>query len=191
MQHQTTMGVFRSPQYTLVSSLSADECLNRLRTEVTAPYGCLASFAGTWRPLALDPTIWRKTHGHHFQLYRQSTNPRNPWRFYGTVRSRADGTTITGHYRSLSVLWVLAGLTLAYGLYLMSGSLLGVPVFVLGRDAGWQLLPLSAAVALGLGVPAILIGVYALNGLTHRKVHRQEAQQFLSVLQTLLTAEPW
>ncbi len=182
------MGIYWGPRQTLLSTLSAEECLQRLHTQVGEAHVPFSSLT-RWRPLAVDSAVWRKVRGNHFWLYTERAYSRNRWYFYGHVQAHDAATSIAGRYRTHTALWVMLGLALLYGLYLISGSMTGAMVFVIGRGGGWEYLTLNKALILGLGVPALLLGMFALHGFLFRKKHHLEEQQLLACIKQVCVAE--
>ncbi len=182
MQRDSAFGLFRGPQRTLSTAISVDECVRRLRDEVGTS---MRAFFG-WRPLAHCPTVWRKLRSDHV-LFVKDMAGRNQWVFYSQVVSHAGTTLITGRYRMPTAMWVLFGLLVCYGLYLVIGSLLAVPVFDLERPAGWRVISPRESIVGGI-LPVFFLGLYALINAIQRTKHRTEEQEILQAVKQLLEA---
>jgi hypothetical protein len=171
------------PSYTLVTELSVDECVRRLRDDVREPPLPTMKWGG-YMPLALAQDAWllRKLDGHQFTLLVWPFNPRFQWLFFGQIATHHRATVITGQYRldpgSLA-LWFIS-LLLGVGIVLM--VLCAVTMTLIrGTDDPWP----------PLGVGGIMIGLLALFVLDLRRRRREahaRERQIVALLAQLFQA---
>lgn len=125
-------------QRTFTTSLSVDQCWQRLEDDVS--YNSLTRIGG-WQPLRDDPTVLRHISGDQFVLTPPGAR-RFRWGFTGTITMRDGATVIHGRYgmtkqaRQASHARILVGLVM-FGIlaFLFSDDIQNLVLRVLASSA--------------------------------------------------------
>ncbi len=189
MSDTAPFGLFRGPQRCLATSLSVDECVRRLQTEIGKPTLLGRKWRG-WYPLRSAPNISRKMRKRQVLFLTDTPDRGGEWFFYSKFIPHGSGTMISGQYRTPTTVWVLSLVVVLYGVYLVVSSYLGVPALILARrSGGMRVIPVTEAVLLAVGIPLFILIFLGIHGVLYRKKHRTEEQEILSAVKQLFAAE--
>lgn len=176
--------VFAGQSYAFSTPLPPDECWRRVRDEVTEPRALGAKMRG-WMAMRQDPTILRKLQpDQHFLLATGLYDRQSDWSFHAHLQAQDDHTLITGQQRAGRWWWIVPLMGFVYGLYLVGGTLLDQPVFLISRESGWVRLPLPVALLLAL-MPLVIFG--SLEAVLRIR-RRREVAAITTFIQTHLQA---